>query len=85
MGEAACRQQLGVQHGQQQIQIDLAQTTQRICNKCEGKYFQPAVKIHMVSAILSPTGKELPVQVPVLLCMKCGVELELVEKPAIDA
>jgi len=77
MGEAVRRQQLGFNQGQQQINIDLSQTEQRICSNCESKYFQPAIKIHVLSAILSPTGKELPIQVPVLLCVKCGQELDL--------
>lgn len=77
MGESMPQRQMAMNNGQQQITVDLSQTTQLVCNNCEGKYFQPAVAIHIVSAILSPTGKELPMQVPVLLCVKCRTELEI--------
>lgn len=84
MGEANRRQQLGIQNGQQQIEVDLSKTTQKICLSCGSVHFQPAVSIHIVSPILSPIGKELPIQVPALLCVNCRQELDLANKPAIS-
>jgi hypothetical protein len=62
-------------HGQpQQIQVDLTKATQRSC-ACGCKFFMPAVTVHIVSALLSPTGQELPVQVQVMICMECKAQL----------
>lgn len=77
MGEAKRRMDLGLmpqmpQPGQpMQINVDLDKATQRAC-ECGCKYFVPMVTIYVVSALLSPVGKELTAQVPVLLCKECG-------------
>jgi len=69
-----------------QINIDLKDTIPRVCqNKisdttetgvyehiCGCDIFIPAVKLYTVSALLSPTGKELTVQQPFLFCKNCG-------------
>ena len=65
-------------HPGQQIQVDLKSATQKVC-KCGCIYFIPAVTAYTVSALLSPTGKELPVQVPVLVCMECKKDLHQTE------
>lgn len=59
----------GLQPGQQ-INVDLSSANQRSC-VCGCKLFQPVMTVYSVSALLSPTGKELPVQVPVLVCLEC--------------
>ena len=80
MGEAnrhkQFRVQNGIQPGQQQVRVDLSKATQLAC-ACGCKYFTQAMTVHVVSALLSPTGKELPAQVPVLLCMECKEPLSL--------
>jgi len=42
----------------QQINVDLKDTTQRKC-ECGGEFFFPAITLHTVSKIMSPTGQEL--------------------------
>ncbi|HUT43218.1 MAG TPA: hypothetical protein VMW95_02685 [Desulfobacterales bacterium] len=55
----------------QQVQVDLKNATQRVCDECGCKYFQPAVMIYTVSALVSPTGQELMAQQPALICLEC--------------
>ena len=79
MGEARRRAELGMQPrmnpGQmQQIQVDLTKAAQRSC-ACGCKYFTQAVTVHVISALLSPTGQELTAQVPALICMECKAML----------
>ena len=63
----------------QQIQVDLRNATQKVC-ACGCKYFQPVVQVYTVSALQSPTGQELPVQVPALICMECRAVLPMGNK-----
>lgn len=60
-----------IQSQPQQIPIDISNATQLSC-KCGCKFFQPAVALYAVSAILSPTGQELLAQQPVIVCLSCG-------------
>jgi hypothetical protein len=81
MGEANRRKQFMLQNGikpgqQQQIQVDLTKAAQRSC-ACGCKYFTQAVTVHVISALLSPTGQELNAQVPALICMECKAVLAL--------
>jgi hypothetical protein len=81
MGEAPRRMELGLmpqglQPGQpQQIQVDLTNATQRLC-ECGCKYFTPAVQVFTVSALMSPIGQELTAQQPVLICLECKTVLK---------
>lgn len=79
MGEAQRRAAFGLQPRMnnsqpQQIKVDLTKAKQRAC-ACGCVYFIQAVTVHIVSALLSPTGQELPVQVPALVCMECKAQL----------
>lgn len=83
MGEARRRMDAGgfrvnkLQPGQQlQVQVDLKKATQRSC-ACGCKYFTQAVTVHVISALLSPTGQELNAQVPALICMECKAQLPI--------
>ena len=81
MGEAARRKQFMMQNGiqpgrQQQIQVDLSKSPPRAC-ACGCKHFTQAVTVHVISALLSPTGQELTAQVPVLICLECKAVLEM--------
>ncbi len=42
------------------------------CESCEHLYFTPVVALKSVSAIMSPTGKELSFPVQTFACAKCG-------------
>ena len=81
MGEANRVKQFGLQarvnHRQpQQIQVDLSKASQRSC-ACGCKYFTQAVTVHVISALLSPTGQEMAAQVPALICLECKAQLPL--------
>ena len=58
-----------------QLNIDLSQTEDMKCSVCENKYFQQAFIIKRISALLSPTGQEGYVNVPSMICTKCGTNL----------
>ena len=79
MGEAQRRMELGlmpqgVKPGQQ-IQVDLTNATPRLC-ECGCKYFTPVVQVFTVSSLVSPIGKELTAQQPVLICLECKAVLK---------
>ena len=82
MGEAQRRIGMGlvpegIKSGQPiQVEIDLKNATPRLC-ECGCKYFVPVMTVYIVSALLSPIGKELTAQVPALLCKECGTMLEV--------
>jgi len=77
MGEARRVMQMGAgargpMPGQpQQIQVDITKTTINPC-ECGHDLFVPAIRRRKISALLSPTGTELPVNEAVMVCMKCG-------------
>ena len=69
--------QNGMQPGRpQQINVDLSKSPPRAC-ACGCKYFTQAVTVHTISALVSPTGQELTVQVPPLICLECKAVLEM--------
>jgi hypothetical protein len=81
MGEARNRMMNGTyplngKMQQQQFVVDVSNATPNAC-ACGCVYFQPAVKLYTISALLSPTGKELLAQAPALICKDCGKEWSL--------
>ncbi len=74
MGEAKRLRDQGIQFKQlqpgQPIPVDLKDAVQRKC-ECGCEFFIAAVTIHVVSAIVSPIGKELTATQPALICMEC--------------
>lgn len=78
MGEARRREQFVMKNGAlppgTQVQVDLTKAERKAC-ACGCQYFTQAVAAYTVSALLSPTGRELPVQVPVLICLECKTPL----------
>ena len=84
MGEAARHKQFMMKNGMQpghtqQINVDLSKSPPRAC-ACGCKYFMQAVTVHVISALVSPTGQELTAQVPVLICLECKAVLSLEKK-----
>ena len=83
MGEAKRRMDAGLGFGpkalqaNQQIQIDLKNATQKVC-ECGCQYFQAVVMAYVVSALVSPTGQELLAQRPILICLQCRTPINLV-------
>lgn len=46
-----------------------------VCQKCGHDIFEQKLKLKKVSRIQSPTGQEMIVPVPVVICDKCKCEL----------
>ncbi len=59
----------------QQIQVDVKDAKPRLCD-CGCEYFVPVIKVYTLSALMSPTGQELIVQQPVLVCKGCDKTLQ---------
>ena len=56
----------------QQININPEDTTGVTCGKCNSELFMPMYLLRKVSALISPTGREETIQVPVMVCGNCG-------------
>ena len=64
---------------QQQVQIDLSDADTMKCQKCENTIFIQGYVIKKISAIVSPTGKEVIAPIQVFNCGNCGEMLPLQE------
>ena len=58
--------------GQQQMNIDISQTSEMKCEKCENNTFKQTMMLRKMSAIVSPTGKETIIPVGVFACESCN-------------
>lgn len=56
----------------QQINIGPEDTTGINCFKCGNEFFIPVYMLRKVSALISPSGREEVIQVPVMACAGCG-------------
>ena len=56
----------------QQINLDLSNATDVVCESCGNYTFQEVVLMKRVSALVSPTGKEAIVPIPTFACNACG-------------
>ena len=78
MGEAKRLRDLGVQMKSirqgETFQVDVTNATPLAC-ECGCRHFMLAVVVYTVSALMSPTGKELDAQRAVLLCVNRRKEL----------
>tara|TARA_R100000734_G_C3231026_1_gene39041 strand:+ start:115 stop:354 length:240 start_codon:yes stop_codon:yes gene_type:complete len=54
------------------MHIDLSNAVDMECEKCNWKTFKNTHLIKTISAILSPSGKEMIIPIPVFACEKCG-------------
>ena len=64
---------------QAQVKIDLADADTMKCQKCENPVFIQGYIIQKISAIVSPTGKEVIAPIQVFNCGNCGEMLPLQE------
>ena len=64
---------------QQQVQLDLSDADTMKCQSCENPVFIQGYIIKKVSAIVSPTGKEVIAPIQVFNCGNCGEMLPLQE------
>lgn len=64
----------GVKPGET-VQVDLRNAKQRNC-ECGCQYFIPVMTVYTVPALVSPIGRELTAQQPVLICLECKAVLK---------
>ena len=64
---------------QQQVKVDLQDAETMVCQKCENPVFIQGYVIKKISAIVSPTGKEVIAPIQVFNCGNCGEMLPLKE------
>ena len=55
-----------------QMQVDLNQTTESVCEACGNDTFVQVYKMRKLSALLSPTGKPTMIPMQIFACAKCG-------------
>lgn len=55
-----------------QVNIDLSQAEDITCENCGNYTFQEVVLMKRLSSLISPTGKEALVPIPVFACNACG-------------
>ena len=61
---------------QRQMQIDPSQGEIVTCQACgdDKGHWDQKLQVRKISAITSPTGKEMYIQVPIMVCANCGEE-----------
>ena len=64
---------------QQQVQVDLKDADTMKCQSCGNTIFIQGYVIKKISAIVSPTGKEVIAPIQVFNCGNCGEMLPLKE------
>jgi len=65
---------------QQQLAKSVMTSPNVVC-KCGSKVFHEALILKKVSALISPTGKEMLYPIPVYVCDKCGeIPAEFLDK-----
>jgi hypothetical protein len=69
----------------QQININPEDTTGIKCGNCGGEFYIPVYMLRKVSALISPSGREEVIQVPVMSCAGCGTPYAGVDAPEADA
>jgi uncharacterized Zn finger protein len=52
--------------------IDLQNAVSVVCESCAGRTFREVALIKKISALLSPSGKEIVVPVATFACTNCG-------------
>ena len=64
---------------QAEVQVDLNDADTMKCQSCENPVFIQGYIIKKISAILSPTGKEVIAPIQVFNCGNCGEMLPLAD------
>lgn len=59
-----------------QIRVDMSLAKDILCTNCNHMYFSTARRLKFITKLVSPNGKDLLIPVEVLLCNKCGTELD---------
>lgn len=59
-----------------QVNLRLDQTTAIKCHDCGAETFNQTFLLRKISALLSPTGQESLMPIPVFECSQCGAVLQ---------
>ena len=66
-----------------QLNIKMSDLTDICCENCGSKFFRQVSAFKKLSALISPSGKEQVVPVPVFRCDECGhINKEFLPKDA---
>jgi len=57
---------------EQNLSLDLSQTSSISCEECGHIHFQQVLIIRKASGLLTGTGKPTYIPIPVFACTKCG-------------
>lgn len=57
---------------QQNLNVDINQTTAVSCEECGHMYFDQALHLRLASGLLTGTGQPTYIPIPVFACKKCG-------------
>ncbi len=57
---------------QQQMRVNLEDLTDLVCDECGDQYFRQVMMIKRLSPIVSPSGKEQFIPMPIFRCDACG-------------
>ena len=57
---------------QQNLNVDINQTTPVLCDECNGTYFDQALIIRKASGFLTGQTKPSYIPIPVFKCTECG-------------
>jgi len=57
---------------QQNINLDMSQTSAVTCDDCGGVYFEQALVMRKASGLLTGTGQPSYIPIPVFTCKNCG-------------
>ena len=60
------------QAGPQQVNVDLSQAQDIVCDQCGNYTFNEVLLMKSLSALVSPTGKDAVVPIPTFACNACG-------------
>ena len=58
--------------GQREMNVDISQTSEMKCDKCENNTFKQTMMLRKMSAIVSPNGQETIIPMAVFACEKCN-------------
>ena len=57
---------------QQNINVDISQTTGVTCDECGGTFFEEGIVIRKASQFLTGTSQPAYIPIPIFACKKCG-------------
>tara|TARA_R100000008_G_C3478909_1_gene112815 strand:- start:58 stop:261 length:204 start_codon:yes stop_codon:yes gene_type:complete len=53
------------------INVNLNEAEDLQCSECDSVYFEQVFRVKKISALLSPSGKEMMAPIPLLCCINC--------------